>query len=319
MEKRKILEPREVILAIRREYPALRQYHMRVSKQFSSKDGRKYNVFLIEAPDSPWKRFIAKSYWFEGHDLRDEVRMFELLEKKNVSAPRILIPYVEGNTFLVMSFVEGKEARDLVDDIDRVNDVFQSIGVTLRQIYSVSVPGFGKFWEDSTVGWPEYIDEKFDERLTSLIPEKLIPGIKEIYKAGKVSIAKDAEQGPVLIHRDIYTDNFIVEKETGRAVLIDFAMAIGGRPFYDLAKFYVIDISRHPEGQKPFLDGLGITSRGKKDLEMLRAYTVIELMGMINFFNSIGDERKRQEVEASLFEIVQKEGKFNEIIEDFAE
>jgi aminoglycoside phosphotransferase (APT) family kinase protein len=306
----------EVINTLKSEYPELSSYDLAIRKQFSSTDGRKYRVYLIEAPNSPWKEFIAKSNWNEQHDVADEARILKILSSRNVDAALPIVPYREGSRFILLRYIKGTNAREVLQDTSRVTEVYANIGTTLKEIYSVPVPGFGKFWRDPAIEWVDYVDEKFNERLTSNIEGGLHNGIQKIYAESRDDIVKDGNEGPVLIHRDTYTDNFIIEDGTGKAVLIDFAMAVGGRPFFDIAKLYLVDLLKEPEGQGPFLEALSV-KRDEGELNMLRAFIVIELMGMVNFFDSIGDEKMTKFAENTLRDVVEDKGKITEVLGGF--
>ncbi|MDD3661584.1 MAG: aminoglycoside phosphotransferase family protein [Candidatus Dojkabacteria bacterium] len=307
----------DVVQKLQEDYADLQKYDLTVQKQFVSKTGRKYNTFLVDAPDSPYGIFVAKSFWHENQNLDDEVRIMNFLSDKEVFVPKLLFPYKAGNTFIVMEYIKGTDAAELLQNPEHALNAFRSIGTSLSKVYEVSVPAFNKFWENDPTVWSEYVQEKFDERLTKAIDKDLWDQIRSIYQKGTEVIAEDAKSGSVLIHRDIYADNFIIEESTGRAILIDFAMARGGRPFYDLAKFYIIDLARHSEGQNAFLEGLNIAERSEANFYMLRSYILIELLGMINFYMSINQTEPLKHAQTCLRELVTEKGSFHELVKAY--
>lgn len=92
-------------------------------------------------------------------------------------------------------------------------------------------------------------------------------------------------------------------------------MAIGGRPFYDIAKFMVIDVISYPQGLETFLEHAGI-KKGESEWGLLRTYVILELIGMINFFKSIEDMEKEEMARSLLYEVVEGKGKFSELLEE---
>lgn len=307
----------DVIQTLNKEYPELREYSLIVHKQFVSITGRTYNTFLVEALDSPYGVFVAKSYCFDNQNLEDEVHVMNFLRNTDIFIPKILFQYKTGNMFLVIDFIDGTNAAELMHNQSDVNNVYRSIGNSLRRLYSVHVPYFHRFWENDRTVWNEHIQNKFEERLTRKIDPKYVDHIRKIYQKGLPAINEDAKAGPVLIHRDIYSDNFIIEKNTGKAILIDFAMARGGRPFYDLAKFYISNLVKHPHCQDTFLKHLGVIDRSESAYTMLRAYIVIELLGMINFYDSIGEKEQLDHTRQCLRELATERGDFHDLVVHF--
>lgn len=128
-----LISESDVIPLIHSEYPTLSKYKLQDVQRFCSGDGRKYNVFLVHAPDSPWKQIVAKSNWHENSDLCDEVRISDYLKDTKVPAPIPLFPYKEGNSFVLLPYIDGTSAAELIQDDDKVEEVFAAIGATLKK------------------------------------------------------------------------------------------------------------------------------------------------------------------------------------------
>jgi fructosamine-3-kinase len=169
------------------------------------------------------------------------------------------------------------------------------------------------------VNWGMYLEQKLLERVNgckNLLNLEIYDKAKNLIEELKPIIEIEAQGQPVLIHRDIYLENFIMCPATNQAVLIDYAMVKGGRPFYDLAKFYILDLYNHPEQRDNFLKGYQKYVPIPSDFnERMRLYLLKESLGMIHFFHSIDKPQYRNHAIKCLEELINKQGVIGHLIQ----
>lgn len=316
----RILKQKSVLSKIIREYPFLTDYNPRIIKQFKSIEGRIYNTFLVKSDKKGFKKFVAKSGKTGNIELGLEWEVLKLLQKRNVQAPKLLLPKHKPNDFILMNFIGKYNASDVLKRGEKPNAVFRKIGTAAGKIHSVHVSNFGELLHPGSDSWETHIQQKFDERVRGvqyLVASQLIDQTKEMYKEYSKFILKDGRSFPILIHRDIYSENFIIEESTGKAVLIDFGMARGGRPLFDLAKLYIWDLYQYPKSQNAFLQTYTRYVPWQKSYKsLLKFYILLELIGMIASFHSRKNPKLKLHAVKVLKEILRNRGKIIELLDN---
>lgn len=314
-EMNKILTKRQAIDILLEEYPQLKDRGLMVLKQFKSLDGREYNTFLIETTEG---KYVAKGNVYDVANLSLEKYFLDILQNSQCS-PSLIFPEITPKTFLIMSYIDGSDANSLLQSssVEKQKEIFTSIGKTLKKVHSVNVKCFGNPLKKDSEDYFKDLQDKLTGRLSfakkhlsgteSQLLESLLADCKEVVK-------KDCTNKPVITHRDIYVDNFIIQKSTEKAVLIDFAMARGGRPFYDLGKFYIADISRYPECHESFLEGYGESLQSNEYNSLVVFSVILELTGQLGWFKSINDKIHFERSLKFLKEISKKEGVLWELL-----
>jgi len=311
------LKPQEVLNQIQAEYPQLRNPNLRVIKQYRSKDGRLYNTFLIESRGEKFDRFIAKGKTHTNSDLEVEREVLILLEKEKFDAPRLLFPAHIPQNFILITLIDGESATSLIQKATHNSKIFRLIGIALKALHQVETPSFGKFWEGENTDWFEFMAKKFTERITPWMPVKAIKPAKELFCECEPILKQESKENPVLIHRDIYTDNFLIDPEITKATLIDFAMTLEGRPVYDLAKFYVLNLYYYPQHQEDFLTGYDCIARTAETKLLLKINIAIELMGMIGSRKTREDDKNLKAAQCKLIELFENRGPLDDLLNDF--
>jgi Ser/Thr protein kinase RdoA (MazF antagonist) len=284
-EKNKVLN---IILA---EYPNLTSKGVSITKQFISPTGREYNTYLLESNDS---KFVAKGVTGQTasvSSLQTEWQALKILEGKNVS--RLLFKDHQPKDYLLIEFIEGDSATDLLSTNKDPQKVFSLIGEALGQIHSVHVKNFGSLINPQSIIWSEYVTSKFSERLAGvkkILDADMYDRTLNLFHSLESFFKEEDSQPPVINHRDIYLENFIVTKDLSRAILIDFAMAIGGRPLFDVAKLFTTELIKKPEFKDVFLKAYQkYIPRDKDFVEKLTLYTILECVGFIGFNDKINN------------------------------
>jgi len=119
----------------------------------------------------------------------------------------------------------------------------------------------------------------------------------------------ESEGRPMLVHHDIYLENFLRNSRTGELILIDYGLVFGGRPLFDLAKFYIWDLSKYPHQKETFLAAYSkYVSLPANFNDVMTLYIIREACGMVNFFNKIKDYKTRDEAIDVLNNLVHDKG-----------
>jgi tRNA A-37 threonylcarbamoyl transferase component Bud32 len=282
----------EVKKALIAEYPFLQDANLVITKQFFSESSRQYNTYLVKSRAPGFEQFVAKGIVLPKYSLTNEWLVLKLLNQQQFACPKLLIPTHKPNKFILIEHISGQKASQLLLEIANPKNIFKQIGELTGKFHTIKAPWFGELTKNSNVDWAEYLRRNTRERLertSQMISAPTHKKTKKLLESFDDLIIDEGELSPVLIHRDIYSDNFIIEKTTQQMYLIDFGMAIGGRPFYDLAKFYIFDLYRFPKYEDDFLSGYQKHIVLPNNFKYLfKLYLLRELLGCINFFHSIG-------------------------------
>jgi fructosamine-3-kinase len=301
-----------------KEYPFLNNKNMRIVKQFVTADGRVSNSFLVESGLEGFEKFIAKSFVRHPESLRREWIFLDLLTKKKADAPRLLVDGHEPECFLLMEYVDGIPASEAVQQTHDIDGIFTGIGEATGMANSIELETFGNILRPSDMSWKEHVLEKLKDKqrlVGTLVDEKSFNEITEAVEATKHVLDSESQGKPMLVHHDIYLENFLVKKADGQVVLIDYGIAYGGRPLFDLAKFYIWDLLRYPEQKSTFLKAYSrYVTIPPNFNEIMEFYLIYECFGMIAYFNMIDAIKDRDETIEILKDLVRGEGTISELI-----
>ncbi len=299
------------------EYPDYISQGVKVLKQFTSSDGRVFNTFLIEDKAI---RFIAKGVVHDTYSLEGEWNILKLVSGKDLPSPKLLFPDHLPHNFLLLEYIFGKNASELSLNSQDNKVVFKKVGATTGKLHSISVSSFGDLLHPTQINWTEYLRDKIQERLLgieSIAGEALYEKLVRLLKQLEPIIVSEKSNDPKLIHRDIYMDNFIISDQSNEAVLIDYAMALGGRPFYDLGKFYILELYRSPKNKSDFLDGYSQNIEIPSDFsDRLKLYIFKEALGMVYFFNKVGQKSAEAHAIQILNELADNNGVIVDLINE---
>ncbi len=300
------------------EYPSFKNRNIKIAKQFIATDGRISNTFLIESDLKGFDTFIAKSFVHHPESLKSEWIVLKLLQEKNAPAPRLLIPEHEPVYFILMEYVDGIPASEAIKRGHNINDIFRKMGETTGKANSIELNTYGDIVHPSDISWKVYFMERLTAKLPlirSVLGEEIFTSVMKLIDDRKYILDSESEGKPMLVHHDIYLENFLLEKETGELILIDYGIVFGGRPLFDLAKFYIWDLSKYPEQKDTFLKAYSrYVQLPSNFTDVMTFYVIRECFGMIDFFNKIGDLKMRNEAVSVLTDIINKKGVITDII-----
>ncbi len=307
-----LLSSEEAKKLLHEEYPIFQNEKISITKQFKTAKGRVFNTFLVESTKQGFERFIAKGIVHEKYGLELEWKILATLQEKEADAPKILLSDHKPQHFLLLEFIEGLNAAEAIDRQENIEKVFYEVGTATGKLHSILSENYGDLLNPQNISWKKYLENKVTERLEGvkhLIPEELFENTQQFFHSIRPIIEVEALEKPRLIHRDIYLENFILKKETDHAILIDYGMVIGGRPFYDLGKFYILELYKRPSQRDVFLEAYGNYVPLPKDFnERMKLYILKEALGMVNFFHSIKDEEAKRHAITILEELTKNKG-----------
>ena len=300
------------------EYPFLINQSLKIERQFVSESSRVYNTYLVKSNYSGFKEFVAKGSVLEKYSLKGEWQIIKLLKTKNFPCAQLLVPDHEPVNLLLLKYISGKKASERLLEKKNASETFFSIGELTGKLHTLEVSWFGNLEKNKNINWVLYSKENLRNRLAGsrkIIQYSLYKQTKDLLEDLVPIIESEKSEPPVLIHRDIYSDNFIIEEQTNKLYLIDYGMAIGGRPFYDLGKFYIFDLYHFPAYQKNFLSGYSRYINLPIDFnKKLKLYILIELLGCVNFFSSSKQKKALNSVIKILKELTSNKGRITKLI-----
>lgn len=299
------------------EYPFLENTNVEFAKQFYSESSRAYNTYLVRSNLPSYEQFVAKATMMRKYSLLNERLVLNKLNNINFPCPKLLLPQHEPQSFLLLEYIIGVRASEKLTKKENVAEIFFNIGALTGKLHKIKVDHFGDLTKNIKVNWASHLQRNTTERLNGakkIISASLYNKAGKLLKSFDKLMLSEGALPPVLIHRDIYSDNFIVRK-TNEMVLIDYGMAIGGRPFYDLAKFYIFDLYRFPDYVNDFLTGYAKhVALPANFAELIKLYLLRELLGCINFFHQQKKQNYLKLVIQILGELVNKTGIITQLI-----
>jgi len=311
-----ILNVAEAKEAIHTEYPDLK---FKVLKQFSSEGAQKrtYNTFLIETSNN--RKLVAKSFVVNPQTLELEWKILKQLNEENKDAPKLLYPEIKPKTFMLMEYVDAKDASSLLKESPKELSIFELLGGCVGKFHTTKTNWFGnpiekeKYYDD----WEGLMKDKVDNRvkgLNNILKPHEYTKITDYYGSIRNSFLDDDISQPILIHRDIYIENFLIDKNKN-ITLIDYGMAYGGRPWYDLGKFYIADLSEYPDAKPNFLKAYNqFVTLPNNFNDLIKYYVFAELTGMLLSHKRYGHEISYNRSHKMLMEVIDEKGIINDLI-----
>lgn len=302
------------------EYPLFKDEEVRIVKQFNATDGRVYNCFLIETSKPGYKRFVAKSFVRNPDSLKREWSLLKLLRQKNAYAPRLVIDDHEPERFLLMEYIDGIAASKAVEVAADKDVLFSQLGEATGLANSVELETFGNILEPSDISWKQYVLSSLEDKqrvVKGLIKQELYNEVVAIINRTSHVLDSESEGKAMLVHHDIYLENFLVSSTGDKVTLIDYGIAYGGRPLFDLAKFYIWDLTRYPAQRDSFLTAYGKYVQIPANFnEVMKFYLFFEVFGMIAYFQKISATKERDEALIVLENLVHSKGTITVLLRD---
>ena len=299
--------------AIASEYPVINTWNVHLARRFEAGPGRLSDSYLLTAESH--KPFVAKygpPTATSSRGVLAEWHALRLTAESSVPVPALLFPDHQPYDFILMDLVDGSDASSESPSAETVG----LIGDALSQLHEVAVPRFGDLAYPQS-SWIEMCTSRIAPKLAALA-DVLEPDVLSALGA-KITellpILADEPSTPILIHRDVYLSNFIIAPDRTHAAIIDFGMACGGCPLYDLAKFFILDLYRSPNLSDAFLTRyFAKTAKPPSYAYLIRLYLYIELLGMIRYFHEVGQESALRHATTVLIELLTGQGTINDLI-----
>lgn len=183
--------PHEIVQqSILSEYPQLNNSQLSIKTRFQSSDkSRFYNTYLVESNHAGFERFVAKSSAharFREKELGTEWRALNLLQSHEGASPSLIVPDHVPQAFLLMEYIEGRPAAEVVlSKTDRAETFFQA-GKEAGRVHSIPTPGFGSLHSDFEDNWVTYFDGKMRERfsdVTGILPDSVRRTLQNLYES----------------------------------------------------------------------------------------------------------------------------------------
>lgn len=301
------MNPTQALEILLKEYPQLANQDIKITKQFVAADGRVYNSFLVESGKPGFEKFIAKSFVHNPDSLRREWMFLGMLQHA-AHSPRLLVEDHEPEHFLLMEYIDGVPAsKALKQDYD-VDAIFRGIGEATGMANSIELETYGNVLEPSSITWKEFVESSLERKMQSTkphMPEEYFTKVEQAVAETRHILDEESKGKPMLVHHDIYLENFLVRNKDKQIVLIDYGIAYGGRPLFDLAKFFIWDLVHYPEQKDTFLEAYGqhVTLPDNFN-EIMKFYLLLECFGMIAYFDKIEAEKDRDDALAVLKDVV---------------
>jgi len=300
---------------LQKEYPNLK---IEILKQFRSfgVETRTHNTFLIKNTDSQ-KLFVAKGSAGSADPLLLEWEILKKLNSKKKNAPKLIFPNHVPTSFLIIEYIDANNAFEFLKENPNNIKIFSKIGDCLGKFHRTKANWFGNPIKREKLAddWINLMYDKIDSRVKGLkvhLDTSSFSKLCEYYESIRNDLIEDDIENPVLIHRDIYLDNFLI---SNKAILIDYGMSYGGRPWYDLGKFYVSDLYEYPKARNTFLVAY------KKHIVLpdnfnilLNYYTFAELSGMIHSSKRHKQLKYHKKVLKIMGELIDGKGTISELI-----
>ncbi len=312
------MDPTQALEGLLKEYPLLADQNTKIVRQFVAADGRVYNSFLVVSDKPGFEKFIAKSFVHNPDSLRREWLLLSMLWQRQAHAPRLLAEDHEPEYFLLMEYIDGIPAsKALKQDYD-ATEIFRGVGEATGMANSIELETFGNILEPSDITWKDYVQNSLYRKILSIQPymsEGFFAKIHEAVAETQYVLDKESEGKPMMVHHDIYLENFLFRNNDRQVILIDYGIAYGGRPLFDLAKFFIWDLKHYPEQRDNFLEAYSRYVELPKNFnEIMKFYLLFECFGMVAFFDKIEAVKDRDDALAVLKDLVDSTGAITALI-----
>lgn len=219
-----------------------------------------------------------------------------------------------------MEYIDGIPASKAVKLASYdAKHIFKGIGEATGKANSVELETFGNILEPSSKSWKEQVLEKLDDKLQTTkqhVNEGFFSELVGAVATTKHILDTETKGKPMLVHHDIYLENFLVKKTDRQVVLIDYGIAYGGRPLFDLAKFYIWDLVHYPNQKENFLDAYNIYVPLPPNFnKVMKFYLIYECLGMIGYFDRINATKERDYAVKVLKDLVRKKGTITKLLQ----
>ena len=308
----------QIIELLNEEFPIFQNADTKVVKQFNSFGEKVANAFLLTSNSPGFERFVAKGYGLKPSGLQTEHLALQFLEEKNFHSPKLLIPDHKPHNLLLMEYIDGENAEEVLKKGDKSAELFYQIGEVVGKLHTFPYDSIGPLSEKSTKSWEKFQSQKFlekKEELYSLLDPELYKEMSRLVDSS-IPLLKEDQNPTVFIHRDIYLSNFVLSTNNN-LYLLDFAMTSGGKALYELAKFYIIDLYDKPQFLGEFLKGYKVSQKFPDNFkELMKMYLLRESLGVIVYADQTHQQDFKVRGMNVLRELIADKGKIIDLLND---
>ena len=162
------------------------------------------------------------------------------------------------------------------------------------------------------------MQSSLDRKILSVKPyvsEEFLAKVKKAVAETRHVIDEESKGKPMMVHHDIYLENLLVKNNGKQVILIDYGIAYGGRPLFDLAKFFIWDLTHYPDQKGNFLKAYGQYVELPDNFnEIMEFYLLFECFGMVAFFDKIEADKNRDDALSVLNDLVTGTGAISALI-----
>ena len=190
------------------EYPFLQKANLVIAKQFFSESSRQYNTYLVKSHAPGFEQFVAKGIIMSKYSLTNEWLVLKLLNQQQFACPKLLIPNHEPKKIMLLKFINGQKASELLQKTANPKIIFKQIGELTGKLHSINAPWFGELTNNKNIDWSNYSRKNMTERLkgaSQIISASTHKKAKKLLESFDDLIIDEGKLPPVLIHRDIYS------------------------------------------------------------------------------------------------------------------
>lgn len=186
-------------------------------------------------------------------------------------------------------------ARSLIGEADDERTA-AAIGVHLRALHGVRVPGVGPLNALSNDSWPGFLRRHLAGRLESLpLTERDLDRTRSFLESQLAAL--DAGLTPRILHHDIKPANLLLSP-SGRVALCDFDQARGGDPLSDLGKLWWRTFAGSLGGAwRAFLHAYGC--RVNEVQVRVEFYLIVHCLGALAYWHDYARPRYRDHARAA--------------------
>lgn len=307
--------------AILNEYPFLEGHELSIKKPLQSPGDHAHNTYLVESTKKGFEIFVAKGSkgalkWInQEQQLITEWNALNRLQDRPDIAPVLLLPEHQPQNFLLLEYIDGETVSERLLSEAHQDEILYQAGLTAGKLHTIQVKTFGDLYSPSSIDWKSYLDQRVHERLQSIPDSNLAQATQHLYNdtSLRYALKEECDEIPVILQRNMYFRNFMIRKQKGNTVIIDYAHAMGGRPFFDLAKLYLMEFYNHPEYNiDTFLQGYHEhISRSPDFNEQMKLYIMITAINMMYFSHKYKNEWYPMKV---LYELTSQTGRITELL-----
>ncbi|WP_157683408.1 aminoglycoside phosphotransferase family protein [Microlunatus soli] len=258
----------------------------------------------ITAPPRRIERgYGNENWWLSGDDreyllkiappaadlgkLTASARAHRLAVERGVPAPELVIfepacAELDGRTVRIVDYLDTVHPPEVLT-ADTVPEFFAGFGAAVATLHSVRPGGFASRVGGSTTfpTWADYVDFRVPQIRGRALATDLYPAADwnaMLDRARDLAAVVSDVVEPSLVHRDLYLDNVLADRDGRFAAIIDFDGAEVWDPVVDFVKLRWQVFGEHPGSAAAYLQGYAsVAGPIRRFAERLHVVEILEL------------------------------------------